>query len=86
MAPRTGMNTILGALMVIFAIVIGLTYGIGALGAADSATNMTDSPFSDQYNATVSASTISLSLLGYLPIVLGIIALVGGFVILRQLI
>lgn len=82
----TGLNTILGAALVIFALVIGLTYGISALGVADSATNMTDSPYSDQYNATVDASTVSFSLLGYLPIVLVSIALVAGFVILRRLI
>lgn len=82
----TGLNTILGAALVVFALVIGLTYGIGALGAADSATNMTDSPYSDQYNATVDASSASISLISYLPAMLVIIALIAGFVILRRLI
>ncbi len=82
----TGLNTILGAALVVFALVIGLTYGISALGAADSAVNMTDSPYEDQYNATVDASTASISLISYLPVMLVIIALIAGFVILRRLI
>ncbi len=82
----TGLNTILGAALVVFALVIGLTYGISALGAADSATNMTDSPYADQYNATVGASSASISLISYLPVMLVIIALIAGFIILRRLI
>ncbi len=82
----TGLNTILGAALVVFALVIGLTYGISALGAADSAVNMTDSPYEDQYNATVDASTASISLISYLPVMLVIIALIAGLIILRRLI
>jgi hypothetical protein len=47
---------------------------------------MTDSPYADQYNATVGASSASISLISYLPVMLVIIALIAGFVILRRLI
>ncbi len=70
--------------LVILALVIGLTYGYGALGAADSAANMTGSPYEEEYNATVSGSATSLTLMGSLPIVLVVIGLIAVFAIIRR--
>lgn len=70
--------------LVILALAIGLTYAYGALGAADSAVNMTGSPYAEEYNATISGSATSLTLIGSLPIVLVIIGFIAVFAILRQ--
>ncbi|MDD4466808.1 MAG: hypothetical protein PHN91_03355 [Patescibacteria group bacterium] len=80
----TKLVPIVSIALVTLAIVIGLTYGFGALGAADSATNMTGSPYEEEYNATVSGSATSLSLMGSLPIVLVIIGFIAVFTILRR--
>lgn len=80
-----GINQILGAVILIFALVIGMSYGLQALGAADNgAQNMTDSPYAEQYNATIEASAASLSLTGYLPLVLAIFAIIAGLYMMRR--
>jgi hypothetical protein len=70
--------------LTVLALVIALTYGFGALGAANSAVNMTDSPYADEYNATVDGSQTSLALMGSLPIVLVIVGLIAVFAIVRR--
>lgn len=80
----SGINAILGVVVVIFALVIGMTYGLHALGAADSSQNMTDSPYEEQYNATVEGSQASFSLIGYLPLVLGALAIIAALVMMRR--
>lgn len=80
----SGTNAILGAVIVIFALVIGMSYGIHALGAVDSSQNMTGSPYEEQYNATVEGSTASLSLVGYLPYLLAVFAIIAALVMMRR--
>jgi len=70
--------------LTVMALVIGLTYGFNALGAADSAVNMTGSPYADEYNATVLGSQSSLTLMGSLPIILVIVGFIAVFAILRR--
>jgi hypothetical protein len=75
-------TTIIGITFVVFALIIGLTYGFGALGAAEKTVNVTDSPYAEQYNASVEASTVSFSLIGYIPLILGLLAVLVALIFL----
>ncbi|MFA7087421.1 MAG: hypothetical protein WC145_12210 [Aliarcobacter sp.] len=81
----TGINNIIAVAVAIFAVMIMVMYGISALGAVDGAQNMTGSPYEEQYNASVGASTTSFSIVQYIPLLLGVFAIVGVFVLMKKM-
>ncbi len=82
----SGYNAILAIGVLIFALAIGMTYGISALGAVDGTQNMTGSPYEGQYNSTVDASITSFSMVQYMPLVLAVFAIVAAMVMMRKII
>ena len=64
--------------------VIGIPFIIATMGAFDSGVDMTNSSYSDQYNATTDTSIAALGLLEPVPLVIGVVILIMGVLFLKQ--
>ena len=76
------MGLIAGGLFLMI-IALGIGFTTQTFAAIDTGTNMTDSPFEDQYNSSIDTGKSALSFLGIVPylvaITIIIMAVIGMF-------
>jgi len=63
--------------MLAFIVMALYTFSISIFGAVDSSTNMTGSPYQEQYNTTQSITRATLSIISFAPLMLGFVALIA---------
>jgi hypothetical protein len=77
--------TRLVSLLAIGAIVtIGLSLFVMSMGALDDGVDMSGSAYEDEYNSVTDISIISLSLMKFLPICIGVAGLLIGVVGIKK--
>lgn len=79
------MGKFIGFMLICFVLVIFSMFFINTMGAVDSGVDMSGSDYEDQYNASTDAATITMSIIGYLPIILGVGLLLLGIAGLKKL-
>lgn len=72
-----GAGAIIGIILVVFALIFGIGYGVQSLAMLDASQNMTDSPYEDTYNASRATTEGEITLMSHLPYVL----IIGGVVV-----
>ena len=72
----SAIGKIAGLVLLAMFVIFGIQYGIMAVGSTDAGVNMTGSSYENQYHASTNASISTFSLMGNLPILIGVITLV----------
>ena len=73
------------SLLIVGAIVtIGISWFVMTMGAVDNGVDMSGSAYEDEYNSVTDISIISLSLMKYLPICIGVAVLLIGVVGIKK--
>lgn len=78
-------NSLIGLVVFIFAIIIFISYGIQAMGSVDSTTDVINTTYSEQYNATSDVFQTTVSFAGYLPLIGAICVILVALIIVRKM-
>ena len=70
---------ILGAI-----VTVGISFFVMTMGAIDAGVDMTDSVYEDEYASTTDMAIISIGLMKFLPIIIGVCALLIAVVGLKK--
>jgi len=70
------MIRLISLLMVGAVITIGISFFVMTMGAVDDGVNMSGSDYEDEYNSVTDISIISIILMKFLPIIIGVCALI----------
>lgn len=70
-------RSILPILVIGFVLVIGVSFSLAALGSLDENVNVTNTSYEDSYNAAAEPAQMSISALGFMPILLVVACLAG---------
>lgn len=65
-------------------ITIGVAFVVVTMGAVDDGVDMTGSAYEDEYDSVTDISIISISLMKFLPIIIGVCILLVGVVGLKK--
>jgi len=77
---KSNIGVILGLVMVVFAVMLGVSYATTSFGALDLSTNISGSEFEEQYNGTVESIGGTLNILQVLPMVAAVIAILAALI------
>lgn len=84
MSKNKPMMRLVSMLLVGAFVTIGISFFVMTMGAVDSGVDMSGSAYEDEYNSVTDISIISIGLMEFLPIIIGVCVIIIGVVGLKK--
>ena len=81
---KVGLGRLIALLIVGAIITIGISFFVMTMGAVDNGVDMSGSAYEDEYDSVTDISILSIGLLKFLPIIIGVCALIVGVAGLKR--
>lgn len=84
MSKNKPMMRLISMLLLGAFVTIGVSFFVIIMGAVDDGVDMSESEYEDEYDSTTDLALISIGLMKFLPIIIGVVVIIIGVVGLKK--